>query len=415
MISDRVIGLLLCLAGACSSIQALDPVSAGSSAFELKAIDQSNRVAVTFASAADKKYQLFFSKDLLAWERWGEAVNGTGNRLTIEYDRTRALTGFFKVVAENLVIPVPLKVSGSRNRVIELSFTSASDKKYQVYYTFDFLRWAVFSDIIEGDGQRIALEYDVSEPAALFFKAETIQITPVANMVRIPAGAFLMGSPLTEKDRDLDEDPLTQVELALNFWMGKFEVTQGEYEALMGDNPSRFKGDPKLPVEQVAWKEAVAYCTRLTELEQNAGRLPKGYTYRLPTEAEFEYACRARTTTRFSFGDDPDYTLIDQYAWYSNNSGSKTHPVGQKKPNAFGLYDMHGNVWEWCWDWYDSRYAGVTVTNPSGPATGGSRIFRGGGWDYVASSCRSAFRNNVGPTRQTEYLGFRVVLSAIQP
>jgi eukaryotic-like serine/threonine-protein kinase len=142
-----------------------------------------------------------------------------------------------------------------------------------------------------------------------------------------------------------------------------YEVTQGEYERVMGTNPSHFKGDPRLPVETVSWQDAMTFCERLSALpaERSAGRV-----YRLPTEAEWEYACRAGSTTIYSFGDSEG--SLGDYAWYDSNSGSKTHPVGQKRPNAWGLYDMHGNVWEWCSDWYDgSYYASSPVDDPTGP------------------------------------------------
>ncbi|MBI4664018.1 MAG: formylglycine-generating enzyme family protein [Verrucomicrobia bacterium] len=234
-------------------------------------------------------------------------------------------------------------------------------------------------------------------------------------MVWVAPGSFVMGSPPEEADHDWNEEPLTRVELKFGFWMGKFEVTQREYERVMGSNPSWHKGDDKRPVEQVSWADAVAYCARLTQTEAAAGRLPHGYAYRLPTEAEFEYACRAGTTTRFSYGDDPGYSLLGDFAWYSANSGNAPHPVGQKKPNPLGLHDIYGNVWEWCLDWYRDAYPGGTVVNPSGPVAGIARVFRGGGWDYKAASCRSAYRNYVLPSRRTNYIGFRVVLGPTVP
>jgi eukaryotic-like serine/threonine-protein kinase len=172
-------------------------------------------------------------------------------------------------------------------------------------------------------------------------------------MVWIPPGTFLIGSPEDEVDRSENEGPQTQVTLTQGFWMGKHEVTQGEYLAVVGSNPSYFNGvqgetdygtDLNRPVESVSWDDAVAYCAALTARERAAGRAPMSYAYRLPTEAEWEYACRAGTTTRFSYGDDPGYTHLRDYAWYEGNSERQTHPVGQKLPNPWGLYDMHGNV-----------------------------------------------------------------------
>jgi formylglycine-generating enzyme required for sulfatase activity len=201
--------------------------------------------------------------------------------------------------------------------------------------------------------------------------------------------------------------------------MGKYEVTQGEYQALMGCNPSIWicdtngVADTNRPLEGVTWYDATNYCARLTQRERAAGRIATNWVYRLPTEAEWEYACRAGTTTRFSYGDDPGYTLLANYAWYGESFGDTTHPVGQKLPNPWGLYDMHGNVWEWCQDWAVWNYAGGTVTDPQGPDTGWCRIMRGGSLSWGAKNCRSATRGAAWPTAKGDY-GFRVVLAPAQ-
>ena len=173
----------------------------------------------------------------------------------------------------------------------------------------------------------------------------------------IPSGTFQMGSTDADKDAELDEKPRHEVRITRPFYLGVHEVTQGQYRAVMGENPSHFKRSDDLPVEEVSWLDAVRFCNKLSERE---GRTPYyliedddvtiagGDGYRLPTEAEWEYACRAGTTTRFSFGDDEN--ALGRYAWYLANSKYHTHPVGTKQPNAFGLYNMHGNVREWCWD-----------------------------------------------------------------
>ena len=214
----------------------------------------------------------------------------------------------------------------------------------------------------------------------------------------IPAGKFTMG----DASGDEDETP-HEVTLTKPFKMGVHEVTQAQYEQVMGVNPSKYKGADN-PVETVSWEDAVEFCRKLSELpaEKAAGNV-----YRLPTEAEWEYACRAGTTTKYSFGDDE--SELGDYAWYGVNSDQKTHPVGSKKPNAWGLYDMYGNVWEWCQDWYVD-YPSGSVTDPSGATSGSVRVIRGGSWDYPAEFCRSADRNWNGPSYRSYLYGFRVCL-----
>ena len=187
------------------------------------------------------------------------------------------------------------------------------------------------------------------------------------------------------------------------FYLGVYPVTQHEYMQMIKKNPSHFSGNDRLPVESVSWFDAVAFCNELSRKEGlkpfftingQSVEVPdwNGPGYRLPTEAEWEYACRAGTTTRFSFGDDEE--LLGEHAWYDQNSGDQTHPVGEKKPNPFGLFDMHGNVWEWCWDWFDaSDYNNELVhIDPRGPKTGKARVLRGGSWNNGAFYLRSARR-----------------------
>jgi formylglycine-generating enzyme required for sulfatase activity len=258
------------------------------------------------------------------------------------------------------------------------------------------------------------------------------------NMVFIPPGTFRMGSPTNEVDRLPSEGPQTAVTISRGFWMGKYEVTQGEYLAVTGSNPSWFNGDRTAnggtnygtdlsrPVEQVSWLEATYYCSELTQRERAAGRIPTNCVYRLPTEAEWEYACRAWTSTRFSYGDDPGYwdegtsqevgyTNLTNYAWYGANSGGATHPVGQKLPNLWGLYDMHGNVSEWCQDWYGAYPGGIEL-DPAGPTVGSLGVLRGGAWIiHLASDCRSASRWVNSRDMRLYEIGFRVVLAPGQP
>jgi formylglycine-generating enzyme required for sulfatase activity len=212
-----------------------------------------------------------------------------------------------------------------------------------------------------------------------------------------------MGSPESEADRDSDETR-HKVKITKSFYMQTTEVTQAQWKAMMGmgNNPSGFSGD-NLPVECVSWDDAQEFIKKLNAKENLAG-----WTYRLPTEAEWEYACRDGSTTRFCFGDNEGG--LDNYCWYDNNSNKQTHPVGTKKPNAWGLYDMHGNVWEWCADWYGD-YASSPVSDPKGSASGACRVLRGGGWCFSALGCRSASRYGSSPVYGDFYLGFRVACS----
>lgn len=218
----------------------------------------------------------------------------------------------------------------------------------------------------------------------------------VADMVRIPEGRFLMG----EKGQ-VDAKPHEVAISAL--LMDRNLVTQEQYEKVMGDNPSRWKGGNN-PVEQVRWSDAVRFCNKRSELE----RLRPCYDlktwkcdfdaegYRLPTEAEWEYACRAGTSTAYFFGDDP--SKLRDYAWFDKNSGGHPRPVGQKQPNAWGLYDMCGNLWEWCNDFYKVDYYNESPpTDPKGPEAGQTKVVRGGAWRFTAEKCRSAYRYNENP------------------
>jgi formylglycine-generating enzyme required for sulfatase activity len=190
------------------------------------------------------------------------------------------------------------------------------------------------------------------------------------------------------------------------YWLGKTELTQGQWEALMGSNPANLKNAGRdATVEQVSWDDAMQFCRKLTERERQAGRLPEGYEYTLPTEAQWEYACRAGTTGPFAGSGN-----LDSMGWYTSNSGNTTHPVAQKQANAWGLYDMHGNVWEWCRDW-SGGYPGGSVTDPTGPSSGSSRVFRGGCWSSIAQFCRSVFRSCFEPGYRINDVGFRLALA----
>ena len=222
------------------------------------------------------------------------------------------------------------------------------------------------------------------------------------EMILIPAGEFLMGSPDSDKDAYIGEKPQHRVRITKPFYLGQYLVTQEQWEAVMGSNPSYFKG-PTNPVEQISWRDCQQFLGKL-----NTKSAAGGEQFRLPSEAQWEYACRAGSTTRYCFGDDD--SKLGEYAWYDANSGRKPHPVGGKKPNAWGLYDMHGNVWEWCQDWYkDGYYAKSPMDDPIGAATTGlCPVFRGGSWESSNGCCRSAHRNISSPGYFSFCHGLRV-------
>ena len=234
------------------------------------------------------------------------------------------------------------------------------------------------------------------------------------EMIEIPAGKFTMGSPAGEKNRRENEKPVA-VTLSKPFLLGKTEVTQGQWQAVMSTEP--WKGKPLVqadkdgPATEISFFDAVEFCETLTDLERKAGKLKANEEYHLPTEAEWEYACRAGTTTAYSFGEDE--SKLGEYAWFrsnADNAGEKyAHAVGLKNPNPWGLHDMHGNVFEWCSDWYGNALPGGA--DPVGPEGGSYRVFRGGSWWDYPDSCRSALRRSIVPSSRLSYLGFRVARS----
>jgi formylglycine-generating enzyme required for sulfatase activity len=298
------------------------------------------------------------------------------------------------------------------------------------------------ADSLSGSGWRVLTSYLPASSAwawvdttaagthARHYRVELTNSPTPDSLVWIPRGDFTMGSPDTERERSADETQHT-VTLSSGFFIGKYLVTQTNYLAVTSNNPSYFNGengdqdygiDLNRPVELVTWSDATNYCGLLNQQEQAAGRLPSGWAYRLPTEAEWEYACRAGTTTAFHYGSAlhsgmADFDGTSEYdavqGPIENLNGiflGRTTAVGSYQPNAWGLYDMCGNVYEWCSDWYD-LYPDGSVTDPPGPATGTDKVVRGGSYLSDGSRCRSAFRYPLDPSIALDAIGFRVVLA----
>jgi formylglycine-generating enzyme required for sulfatase activity len=318
-----------------------------------------------------------------------------------------------------------------------LSITGAVGAVYQIQYATDLAQtdtptaWRCLEFLQLPTNPWLWTDKSAPATGRRFYRA--VAFSAPTNMVFIPPGTFRMGSPLDEVGREFEEGPQTAVTISQGFWMGKYKVTQGEYQAVMGSNPSFFNGvrqdwpvddvdtdfgvDLARPVDTVSWFDATNYCAALTQRERAAGRIATNSVYRLPTEAEWEYACRAWTSDRrFSYGDDPGYTNLANYGWFGANSDRKTHRVGQKLPNPWGLYDMYGNVLEWCQDWYGPYPGGIAVDPQGFDAGYARRVIRGSYWDeYDGGSCRSAYRESSLPAGSYYDFGFRVVLASGQP
>jgi formylglycine-generating enzyme len=297
--------------------------------------------------------------------------------------------------------------------------------------------WQMLTNLVPTQSPFMVTDLGTGATAERYYRIKidaTSQPQPFTNMIWIEPGTFIMGSPASEPARDSWEVQHS-VTISRGFWMGKYEVTQNEYYSVMNNNPSYFTGDFDRPVAQVTWYDATNYCGRLTTQERAAGRLPFGCVYRLPTEAEWEYACRAGTTTPFSFGSELEsgnryanfdghyeyrlwgnqgncYSSDGIYYCYNSDGILLDHPTsaGSYLPNTWGLCDMHGNLWELCWDWYED-YPTRNVTDPKGPSSGVVRVLRGGGWFNFGCLCRSALRRYTSPDNKSDGYGFRVVLA----
>lgn len=325
------------------------------------------------------------------------------------------------VIADGRQIPV---VPGRSTRV---ELTPYREHEIQVLARDHF---SVRTEVTLGANESTLLRVPLQAvPGPLEGAAYTI---PYLNLelVWVPPGSFTMGSPETEASRLPTEGPLTNVTISNGFWIGKYEVKQREYLAIMGNNPSRFSGADR-PVENVSWHDAVSFTERLNAMERDAGRLPAGYQYRLPTEAEWEYAARGGSDAPFNFGTTASPEHANFRGRYPRDYGAVqepsavvgTAPVGRYSPNSFGLHDIHGNVREWCLDWYQSRLPGGTQRDPVIPRPDGSRfheqdharkVYRGGSYEDFAHNARSASRGEgMRPSTTSPATGFRIVLAPV--
>lgn len=272
--------------------------------------------------------------------------------------------------------------------------------------------------VFAGTALLVGCRRGTPESPATAAPLESIITSSGIEMLLVPAGEFLMG----DASGAVNERPMRRVAVSA-FYMDRYEMTQAAYQRLMGKNPAKSPGENK-PVERVSWVSAAQFCNMRSLREglepcYDPQTLQCNFNangYRLPTEAEWEYACRAGTQTRFSFGDDP--RRLQGYAWYESNSNETTHPVGGKAPNPWGFYDMYGNVWEWCNDFYEDRYAAAErITNPRGPESGEDVVIRGGGWRSTEDECRSSARHHEPPALADvcfgyDTYGFRCVRAA---
>jgi formylglycine-generating enzyme required for sulfatase activity len=298
---------------------------------------------------------------------------------------------------EPVTIKQVAKASAALDFVLQNNQLKRENKKDKVLISF-----------AEGASNKTKPIVDLG-PTAMMDKTKTLDLGNGVELevVLIPPGKFKMGSPAKE---ERIEEAQHDVVISKPFYMGKYPVTQAQYEAIMGCNPSKHKGDKNFPVETVSWDDANDFCKLVSQHAKCSKEPEQKWLVRLPTEAEWEYACRAGTTTTYYSGDKE--TDLELVGWYNNiKSDMCTHPVGQKKANAWGLYDMHGNVWEWCQDWYGD-YLSDILTDPPGPAKGPGRVWRGGSWASDPQNCRCASRDRHNPGDRDDNAGFRMVVNA---
>jgi formylglycine-generating enzyme required for sulfatase activity len=314
--------------------------------------------------------------------------------------------------------PIVIEGQQASNGGFKFSIQTTAGRSYPIAVSSDLRGWTQLTNAVGTGGLLWIEDQNVLNSPRRYYQVAPAPV-PITNMVFITPGTFTMGSPASEPGREAKEGPQTVVKLTRGFWIGRFEVSQADCIALTGTNHSIFGFGGRLPLDFTKWTVATNYCQKLTETEAAAGRLPAGYRYRLPTEAEWEYACRAGTTTPVAIGSGT--SLSSAQANFDGNfpyGGAQTGSFlgittlpATFAPNAWGLYDMHGNVAEWCEDFYGPLPGGA-VTDPKGPATGTTRVLRGGGYSSPGQSCRSARRDSRSPTLGNFATGFRVVLAA---
>ena len=336
-------------------------------------------------------------------QRWAEAVLEGGQPLRAGCRGPSRAASPFKPVGAmlKLVTPDDLKAQNTLALPAAVRVVPGSVELVQGRVEFTLPRWSIAVVEMAADSTPHVPAHKAGDPMTVDLGGVKLEL------VWIPPGKFTMGSPLSEKGRFRNEGPQHEVTISKGFWMGKYTVTQAQWEKVMGNNPSKFKkSGADAPVETVSIEQCREFIGKL-----NKGGLVPDAEFKLPTEAQWEYSCRAGMTTRYYSGDKEED--LDRVAWYGGNSRGQTHPVGQKAPNAFGLYDMHGNVWQWCRDWNDP-YPSTAVTDPEGPSAAEFEVLRGGSWfgGFKPETCRSAFRLVYKSARPAhhEYIGFRVML-----
>jgi formylglycine-generating enzyme required for sulfatase activity len=325
------------------------------------------------------------------------------------------ISATFTAAARDNTVTLRLQQMSS-NGVYRFYFDGRAGQVYRIEASLDLIHWTLLTNA-NGITGPIAIEDPQASNLERRYYHVGATVTPITNMVFIAPGTFTMGSPASEIDRNTNEGPQTVVTISRGFWIGKYEVTQDEITTLTGTNHTVFPSWV-LPVDFATWNVATNYCDTLTATERAAGRLPIGYRYRLPTEAEWEYACRAGATNAIGFGNGTSLSSSQAnfdggFPYGGAPTGpflNSTTPGGSFAPNPWGLYDMHGNVAEWCLDFY-SPYPGGSVTDPTGPATGTTHVLRGGSYLSPGQNCRSAKRDGRSPTLWNFGQGFRVVLA----